>query len=179
MIESSRLLLRPFTKNDKIDFFKYRSQPDVAKYQSWRPTSLADVDLFFADLPSEFDLPSTWFQLGIFLNGDETLIGDLGVHFTGTQNLQCELGCTIGPKYQNKGYATEAMRMVIYHLFSKYNKHRIFASIDPDNVASIKLIEKLKFRKEAHHIQSYYNKGRWTDDLIYAILQKEWNPNEL
>ncbi len=54
------------------------------------------------------------------------------------------------------------------------NKHRIIASIDPINIASIKLIERLGFRKEAHFIESLFFHGQWVDDLIYALLEKEW-----
>ena len=53
----------------------------------------------------------------------------------------------------------------------KLKIHRIIASIDPRNVASIKLIECLGFRKEDHFKESYYLRGEWVDDLIYAKLR--------
>ena len=53
-------------------------------------------------------------------------------------------------------------------------KHRITASIDPRNTSSIRLIERLGFRKEAHFKQSLFFHGEWVDDLIYAMLAEEW-----
>jgi RimJ/RimL family protein N-acetyltransferase len=65
---------------------------------------------------------------------------------------------------------TEIIDYIINHL----NKHRIIASIDPRNNDSIRLIERLGFRKEAYFIKSLFFHGEWADDLIYAILAEEW-----
>ena len=65
-------------------------------------------------------------------------------------------------------------KKVIDYLFQSLNKHRVITSIDPDNKKSIRLVERMGFRKEAHFIESFYMKGKWVDDLIYAMLKKEW-----
>jgi len=51
-------------------------------------------------------------------------------------------------------------------------KHRLIASIDPGNINSAGLVEKLNFRKEAHFKESILSNGVWVDDVIYAILKK-------
>jgi RimJ/RimL family protein N-acetyltransferase len=53
-------------------------------------------------------------------------------------------------------------------------KHRIIASIDPENIFSLRLVEKVGFRKEAHFVESIYEDGKWVDDLIYALIEKDW-----
>ena len=63
-------------------------------------------------------------------------------------------------------------------LFGTLNKHRVIASIDPRNSASIRLIERLGFRKEAHLKKSYYLHEEWVDDIIYAKLKTEWVSND-
>ena len=73
-----------------------------------------------------------------------------------------------------KGYATEALRAMVDYLFANLGKHRIVASVDPRNTPSIRLIERLGFRKEAHFKESYYLRGEWVDDIIYAMLRTEW-----
>jgi len=55
------------------------------------------------------------------------------------------------------------------------NKHRIIASIDPDDKNSIRLVERIGFRKEAHFVESLLINGKWVDDLIYALIEKDWN----
>ena len=70
--------------------------------------------------------------------------------------------------------ATEALSALIDMLFDELAKHRIIASIDPRNEPSIRLMERLGFRKEAHFHRSIFMHGEWTDDVIYAMLQSEW-----
>jgi len=63
---------------------------------------------------------------------------------------------------------------VINYLFAGLNKHRIFASIDPNNENSIRLFERIGFRKEAHFVESLFINGKWEDDLIYSLIEKDW-----
>lgn len=105
----------------------------------------------------------------------DTLIGDIGVHFMDSENKQVEVGCTLNKDYQGKGYATESLRTIIDYLIQTLNKHRIITSIDPANSDSIRLVERLGFRKEAHFVESLFFHGKWVDDIVYAILEKEWN----
>ena len=67
---------------------------------------------------------------------------------------------------------------IVDFLFGTLNKHRVIASIDPRNSASIRLIERLGFRKEAHFKKSYYLHEEWVDDIIYAKLKTEWVNND-
>jgi len=98
----------------------------------------------------------------------------LGIHFFDNSNKQVEIGCTLNKYFQNKGYATESMKIVIDYLFKKLNKHRIIASIDPGNKRSVQLVERIGFRKEAHFVESLLMNGKWVDDLIYALIEKDW-----
>jgi len=88
-----------------------------------------------------------------------------------------EIGYTLDKEFRGKGYATEALKIVIDHLINSLCKHRIIASIDPANLDSIRLVERLGFRKEAHFVESLFFHGKWVDDLVYAILAKEWKPS--
>lgn len=175
MINSLRLTLRPIAQTDAEAIFSYRSDADTNQYQGWVPQTLDEVRQFINRQTAEFNEPDTWYQLAIIRNEDQKLIGDIGIHFVGANNRQAELGCTLHKEFHGNGYAAEAMRAVIHHLFSTLNKHRIFASVDPENTASIRLLERLGFRKEAHHKQSLYFKGKWVDDAVYALLKEDWS----
>ena len=102
------------------------------------------------------------------------VIGDVGVHFMDDENLQSEVGCTLSKAYHGQGFATEAIAATLDVLFMELNKHRLMASIDPQNLSSIKLVERLGLRKEGHFKESLLVKGEWVDDVIYAVLRKEW-----
>ena len=126
-IDSERLLIRPIMPEDSRAVFGYRSDKETNKYQGWIPSSLAEVDEFIAKNPNTFNLPESWFQLVMTDKIANAVIGDIGVHFFGNENLQVELGCTIKKEFQQQGYAKEGLKVVMQALFSQYNKHRIIA----------------------------------------------------
>jgi RimJ/RimL family protein N-acetyltransferase len=182
--ESERLIIRPISINDKESIFAYRADPENNKYQSLIPKTVDDVADFINKSSIEMDVQGTWFQFVIIEQLNNQLIGDIGIHFleNDSENKQVQIGYTLDRRYHRNGYATEALSVIINYLMTKLKKHRIVASIDPNNTASIKLIERLGFRKEAHFIESLFFHGQWVDDLIYAILEKEWiekTPNQL
>jgi len=177
-IISDRLMMRQIRIEDADSVFAYRSNAVVNQYQGWIPSTIYDVhDFIINKVSPEFNVSGTWFQFAVLKNDSNELIGDIGIHFIDSDAFQVELGCTLNKDHQGKGYATEALKETINYLFDEWNKHRIIASIDPRNLPSISLFERLGFRKEAHFRESYFMNGEWQDDLVYAILKYEWNAN--
>jgi len=175
ILETKRLQLRPININDTYAIFNYRSDAEANRFQGWIPKSIADVEVFIGKLAQKPNLSETWYQLALIEKETGHFVGDIGIHFIGDKNLQVELGYTVAKEKQGLSYATEAVKSIIDYLFHSLNKHRITASADPKNTPSIKVLEKLGFRKEAHFIESYYQDGKWLDDVVYALLAKEWN----
>ena len=174
LIKTERLLIRTLNMNDKDYFLKYRSLPEIYKYQTWKPKDINEIKHFICkNVAAELNTANTWLQLAICLD-DGQFIGDFGIHFL-NDNFQVEIGITISPDYQDNGYAIEAARAVISYLFYDLKKHRVTASVDPDNKKSISLLEKLGLRREAHFIKSFRIEDIWYDDCIYAILEDEWD----
>ncbi len=171
-ITTGRLVLKTLDIADAPTVFAYRSDPEIARFQSFCPAELSEVQDFILRSTAAFNVEDTWFQLGIYREG--ALIGDLGIHFIGPHNSQCEIGYTLAKSAQGQGYGQEAVRAAVSHLFDSLKKHRITASLDPRNTASIKLLEQLGFRREGCFVKSYYNQGVWEDDLVYAVLGEEW-----
>ncbi len=134
---------------------------------------MADVTRFYEKLAERPGIPDTWFQMGLHRRSDDLLIGDLGMHFIDDAR-QVEIGYTIAPDHQRQGYATEVLTATIATLFTDFGVHRIIASIDPRNLASAALLEKMCFRREAHFVRSIEIGGIWLDDCIYALLREEW-----
>lgn len=172
MIRTDRLLIRIPEMKDKEDFFEYRSMPEIYQYQSWKPKRISEIEEFInKNVTVNPNTEHTWLQLAVCLKEGQ-MIGDIGIHFL--EENQIEIGYTLSPKYQGKGYALEAVKAVINYSFSEWKKHRITASVDPDNIHSVKLLERIGFKKEAHFIKSFRMDDQWYDDCIYAILRDEW-----
>lgn len=173
---TKRLILRAIRLADAKAMFKYRSNPQIYKFQNWEPKTIKDAeDYISTKIATVPNVPNTWYQLGVFIKGSDELIGDIGIHFIEFDNLQVEIGYTLSLEYQGKGYATEAVASVVNYLFNNLNKHRIIASIDPKNIKSMALLERVGMRKEAHFKKSIWFKEEWVDDIIYAILKEEWD----
>ena len=164
-IKTERLIIRLAEPEDAESIFSYRSD-------------FAEVRDYISNMPATMDIANICFLFTIILADENRLIGDMGISFTNHNNMQAELGCTLHKDYQKKGYATEALKAIVDYLFGTLDKHRIIASVDPRNTASIQLIERLGFRKEAHFKESYYLRGDWVDDIIYAQLKTEWGNND-
>jgi RimJ/RimL family protein N-acetyltransferase len=173
-LRTDRLILRAIDKKDAKAIFKYRSDEITNQYQGWIPKKLEDVYDFINKTANEINVVNTWFQLVIISKETEELIGDIGIHFLDIENKQVEIGCSLEKGQQGKGYAIEALNQVMEFLFNQLDKHRIIASIDPNNIPSVRLMERLGFRKEAHFKESISINGQWVDDIVYAILKKEW-----
>lgn len=173
-LETNRLILRPIHLDDKNEVFAYRSNKEINKYQGWIPETIEDVETFINKTSRTINKPETWFQYVIIEKELQKIVGDLGIHFMDVENKQAEIGCTLNKEFQNKGYATEAVKRTIDYLFNELNKHRIITSIDPENTNSIRLLERIGFRNEAHFIESLLIDGKWVDDMIYALLERDW-----
>jgi RimJ/RimL family protein N-acetyltransferase len=174
-IMTERVALRQLIATDAEKIFEYRTRPEVYRYQSWGIESKAEIESQIEGLAAtEPGTPGPWYQIGIVLRLTGELIGDCGFHVAETEPRQAEFGITLDPNYQRLGYATEALRAALDYLLIEMDKHRAFGSVDPRNLRSIKLMERVGMRKEAHFIRSLRFRGEWVDDVIFAMLASDW-----
>ncbi|MEV6409994.1 GNAT family protein [Kribbella sp. NPDC051718] len=172
MITTERLELRRFQPEDAAAFSAYRSVPEVARFQSWNaPFSPEEAQRTVARFAEGDPLQPGWFQYAIALDGQ--LIGDIGLN-TFDNLMQADIGYTLAPEYQGKGYATEAVGGLLDQLFTVRELHRVSAEVDARNVASARLLERLGFQQEGFRPQNTWFKDEWTDDLLFGLLQSNW-----
>jgi RimJ/RimL family protein N-acetyltransferase len=173
-ILTERLCLRSLQRSDAEKLFAYRCHPQVIRFQSWEPQSVEEVAEFIENMSTrKFNEPG-WYQIAIVLKDDGSLIGDSGIHILEDDSRIAEIGITIDPASQSKGYATEALTAILDLLFDKLEKHRIIASVDPRNLPSLALMERTGLRKEGHFVKSLWFKNDWADDVTFAMLAQEW-----
>jgi RimJ/RimL family protein N-acetyltransferase len=178
-IQTSRLRLRTLKPADAEKVYQYRSLPEVARYQGWEPACAEEVRTFLESLEGTGpDTPGKWHQLGIELLETGTLAGDCGIQVSAADPRQVEIGITLAPAFQHRGLALETLRALLGELFSRWDKHRVFGSVDPRNTASMALLRRAGMRQEAHFVESYWSKGEWADDVVFGILAREWPEGE-
>jgi RimJ/RimL family protein N-acetyltransferase len=177
-ILTERLALRELEVSDAQRIFEYRSCADVSRFQSWGTQSADAIQAYIRD-QSEMEpgRPGSWYQIGIILLSSGELIGDCGFHVLETEPLQAELGIALAPQFQGRGYAAETLRALLDYLLVALGKDRAFGSVDPRNIRSMRLLQRVGMRKEAHRVKSLWFKGEWVDDVIFAITASEWKSN--
>jgi len=102
---------------------------------------------------------------------DKTRIGFIA-HFLVAGEV--ELGYSIVPNERRKGYATEAIKILVDYLFLSKDVVRVQARADPENFASWKALEKSGFTREGILRKTCFCRGAWKNDCIYSILREEW-----
>ena len=176
LIKTSRLHLRPLEASDLEVFAAYRSDPEVARYQSWSaPYSMDQARAFLEEMNRALPgTPGAWLQLGIERQTQPGIIGDCAFQVLARDKRQAQIGFTLARASQRQGYAAEAVRGLLDFLFSEYRLHRVTAICDAQNLPSARLLERVGMRGEGHYIENVWFKGAWGDEYSYAILEREW-----
>lgn len=85
-----------------------------------------------------------------------------------------EIGYLIGRSLWGQGYGREAVACVLDHCFARSGQRRIYADVDPDNAASIRLLERLGFVREGHLREEWETHIGVRDTILYGLLAREW-----
>ncbi len=176
VVETERLLLRPFTPADFSALHAYQSRADVTRYLLWDGRTEDQVrealgkKIAATVVVSEGD----FLALAIELKETGAVIGDLTLELFSWEHACGELGYIIHPDHHGQGYATEGGRAMLSIAFDVLGLHRVIGRLEPRNVASARVLEKLGMRREAHFVENEYLKGEWQSEAVYAILDREW-----
>lgn len=174
-IETARLTLRPFQMGDLDALFEMHRLAEVVRFLY---TDTQDREETRAALKGKIQRSLTavdaQFHLAALRRDTGKLIGDLVVIIRSPEHGMGEIGYILHPDHQGQGFATEACVELLRLGFDEAGLHRIIARCDARNHASLRVMERLGMRREAHFVENEYIKGEWTDELVYAMLKREW-----
>lgn len=102
------------------------------------------------------------------------IIGMISLMNVSEKNRNAEIGYWLGKKYWGKGYATEAVSLILRYGFKELKLFRIWARVFHPNLTSIRLLEKVGFTLEGRLRNNIKKSGRWLDELCYGILKTEY-----
>lgn len=175
MLETERLILRPFCPDDWQDLFEYLSQESVVKYE---PYNVFTEEACQQEAISRSQNGAFW---AVCLKENNKLIGN--TYFEQQQPKQFmtwEIGYVFNPAFGGQGFATESARAILRYGFEVLGAHRIIAMCNPENSPSWRLLERLSMRREGHFLQKAWFKTDefgnplWHDAYEYAILAEEY-----
>jgi RimJ/RimL family protein N-acetyltransferase len=171
-IATNRLLLRRFRGDDAEVLAAYRSDPDVARYQSWTAPYGVEAARNLIAAQSQLEGPTRGEWIQIAIEHDGQLVGDVAVELN-AEGLTATVGYTVAPAHQGRGLATEAVGAVVARLFDELAVQRVQASLDPRNDASARVVERLGFVHEGMTVAPVRRDGEWTDDVRYALTAED------
>jgi RimJ/RimL family protein N-acetyltransferase len=175
-VRSARLLLRPLSVADISALVAYRSLEDVCRYVPFEPMNSEIVADKLAGALSRSAIVAEGdaMTLGAELAETGQVIGEVIVFFHSVAHRGGEIGWVFHPGYSGHGYATEAAHAMLHLAFDQLGLHRVTASVDARNTASLRLADRLGMRREAYLVGNRWFKGVWSDEIDFALLEDEW-----
>ena len=175
MIETKRLILRPFDCNDLDIIVKLYSDEEIMEYM---PIPVLDEETA-GKLLNRFaagweKTPQINYEMAVIDKETNEKIGRAEITRNDSEE-SAMIGWMLIKSEWGKGLATEIAEALIEYCLNKLQVHRVYALCHPDNIASWKVMEKCGMHREAHYIQKckYVKAGvvRWEDELEYAVIR--------
>ncbi|MBH0172264.1 GNAT family N-acetyltransferase [Fictibacillus sp. 23RED33] len=175
MLHTKRISFREMVAEDWINVHKYASQEIVSQYQPWGPNDENDSITYVNEVINDAKKnPRGRYAFATVENQSQMLIGAGELLITSLTNRVGEIGYVIHPDYWGKGFATETGQLLLKFGFEVLQLHRIFATCDPRNRASEKVLMKLDMKLEGKMRETIMLKDGWRDSLLFSMLEHEW-----
>lgn len=178
ILETSRLKLRQVQMSDAEAMFQLRSNPETMKYVSRPLAENLDDAIAVIKMMEDKIESNEGINWAISLKGSTALIGVIGLYRIQQENYRSEIGYMLMPAFWGKGIITEAIPAVLTFGFQTLALHSVEAIIEPENVASEKVLYKNGFVKEAHFIENEFFNGKFISTAVYSILKRNFNQGQ-
>lgn len=170
-IETERLIIRKLALTDVKDCFAITSDSRVLKMMVALSAhkTLKETEQYLSEVIAQYERnePIWW---AVVEKASNKVVGFCGFFEYKPRFRRAEIGYMLGYDYWGKGYAIEASRAVIGYGFETMSLNRIEATVDPDNIASIKILEKLGMQYEGLLRKRVICNGQLRDRKMYGLL---------
>lgn len=177
IVETERLILRPFREGDAADLFAYLRAPTASCFLSLKLADLTEAEIEVRKRALDNGC------LAICLKETGQVIGDLfGGAGEEDEDKTASVGWNLNPQFGGQGYAFEAAKAQFDHFFQARGFRRLYAYVEDHNKPSQRLCEKLGMRREGVFVEfvSFTNDDAgdpvYENTMQYAILRREWLP---
>jgi [ribosomal protein S5]-alanine N-acetyltransferase len=172
-LESERLIFKSLGKMDAAGLFLIRSNEEVMKYMDTTALdSLKSAQTLISFFNNQFRNKTaiTW---GMFVKAEKKLIGSFSFWKINKPHCRAEIGYSIRPDFWGNGFMTETFKTLIEFGFSQMGLHSIEANVNPQNNKSIRLLERIGFKKEACFRENFFFNEKYLDSVIYCLLETD------
>jgi RimJ/RimL family protein N-acetyltransferase len=166
---TDRLVLRDYRGDDLDAVQVYASDLEVCRFMEWGPNTPDDTRAFLETVvASAREQPRSAYELAITREGE--VIGGVGLRVDSVAHQRGNVGWVVRRDAWGQGYATEAARALIGFGVTSLGLHRVEATCEPANLASVRVMAKLGMSREGHLRDHMLVRGRWRDSLLHAYL---------
>ena len=172
-LETPRLLLRPVTEADIEFIHRLFSRPETNKYSSYDDLqSLGEAEKMYESYlkPGFID----HFRVIVELKGSREPVGTLGLYNYSEKDRRAVLGYDMLREYWGRGFMTEAVTELVRYGFEYLGLNRIEATVDPENIPSMRLLERVRFTAEGCMSDRCFYKGEFHDECVFGLLKSRW-----
>jgi RimJ/RimL family protein N-acetyltransferase len=173
MLKGEKVILRTIRKDDIEHWLKWYNDPDILKYLS--PNLMYGVN---REKEEEYYNSIRHFpnnKIYAIETHDGKVVGNIGLHNINHEWSNAEVSIIIGEKeYWGKGYAADAIRVLIKFAFDRVNLHRVYLHVSEDNKGGIRCYERSGFKKEGVLREAQYFDGKYSNIIVMGILREEF-----
>jgi RimJ/RimL family protein N-acetyltransferase len=178
-LAGTRVTLRHLTRADADDIFAIFSDPQVMRYWSSGPMSTTADAVAYIDGIHDGLRRRTLFQWGVEHHEARRVIGTCTLLNVSPLHQRGEIGFALARPFWGQGLARAAVTRVLSFAFEELALHRVEADADPRNDRSLRLLERLGFRREGVLRERYWINGERQDALMLGLLRAEWMAREI
>jgi ribosomal-protein-alanine N-acetyltransferase len=170
--ETTRLRLRQLATSDAEAMHACYGDAEAMRYWDSPPArNIADTTKLVTLSAKPTPRHAAW---AILMKEGGELCGMLNYHHRESKHRRLEVGWILARRFWRQGLMSEAMRPFVDHCFAALQTNRIEATIEPDNVASQRLAERLGFQREGLMREVLLVGGTFRDLHLYALLASAW-----
>lgn len=175
LIESERLVFRPFSYTDDEDMLAYWISDPKIQFMYSEPiyTTKEEVKSLLDKYINAYNRED-YYRWAIIEKVSKRCIGQIAIFLVDNKNHFCEIEYCLGSKFHRKGYMTEAVDTILEFAFSKVNFHKVQVCHKESNIASQGVIKKCNFTYEGTLRDFFFMDGTYVSRLYYSMLQSEY-----
>ena len=174
-IDAPRVRLRQLAEADVDGLFAVFSDREMMRY--WSSPAMearAEAEALLARIDRQF-AEKSGFQWGVERKEDKRLLGTCTIFHIHAKNRCGELGYALKSEHWKKGYMGEALNGLLDYAFGPMNLRRLEADVDPRNSSSLRILDRLGFKREGLLRERWDVEGDIQDSIFLGLLNREWN----
>lgn len=170
VLETERLILRRINEADVAEIFFLRNDKGMMKYIDRPPFTSHEEALELIRTMDKMLEEAEGINWAVTLKGETKLIGRVCLFHFAKEHYRGELGYMLYPEFHGQGIIQEAVTALLSYGFKTLGLHTMEAVVNPGNEASIKVLERNNFVREAYFRENYFFDGKFLDTAIYSLI---------